>query len=423
MSETNPAPGATIGRADARRVAIGAGVAAVSSTLVVLAVPRLSPSGPDTTAFLTFWSALFAGFGVLTGVSIETTRAVTATRSSGVPGTGPRIGIAGVGFGLGFAALLSATAAWWGPAVFKEHGVSPALVVALGCAGCAVHAAVTGALAGAARWPLYSRLVGGESAVRLVLVLGAVLAGFSLGGWQLGAALAAFTAVGFWLAAPSARDAVAVRADVPTGAFLRRLLSAAVSTGASAVLVIGFPVLMALTTSHRVYEAAYPLLLALTLTRAPLMIPLNAFQGVAVSHFVQNRDRGAAALWPIARLVVPVGVLGAAAAWLVGPWLMRTIWGPDYRVAGLTLGLLTLAATGLAMVTLTGAVCQALGRHGVFVAGWLIAVAVAVAVLLLPWDLATRTAVALLVGPVAGIAVHLSALRPRTGAPVEGAVR
>lgn len=413
--EPTTASPATIGRADARRVAIGSAVAAVSSTLVVVAAPRLSQSVADSTVFLTFWSALFACLGVLTGISIETTRAVAASRgrlAGPAAPAGPAVGLAGTGTGLVFAGLLAASAPFWGPEVFGRHATALALLIALGCAGCAVHASVTGALAGAGRWPLYARLVGGESAVRLVLVLGAGLAGASVLGWGAGAAVAAFTAVGFLLLAPSARAAVRVRADVPLGPYVRRLLAAAVASGASAVLVIGFPTLLSLTTPDAAYELAAPLLLALTLTRAPLMIPLNAFQGVAVTHFVQHRDRGLQALLPIARVVVPVGVLGAAAAWAIGPLLMELIGGdPVYRVRGLTLALLTLAATGLAMLTLTGAVCQALTRHGAFVGGWLTAVAVALGALLLPADLATRAVVALLVGPVAGIVVHLIALR------------
>ncbi len=409
--EPTTAAGPTIARADARRVAVGSAVAAVSSTLVVLAAPRLSTSVADNTDFLTFWAALFAGLGVLTGISVETTRAVAATHRGGVP-TGPRVGLAGTATGLAFAAVLAVAAPWWGPAVFGAHATTLALLVALGCAGCAVHAATTGALAGAGRWPVYARLVGGESAVRLVLVVAAGLAGASVLGRGAGAALATFTAVGVLLASRTARTAVALRADVPARRYVGRLLAAAVASGASAVLVIGFPVLMSLTTDAATYERAAPLLLALTLTRAPLMIPLNAFQGVAVSHFVQHRDRGLQALLPIARVVVPVGVLGALAAWAVGPLLMDLIGGdPVYRVPGHVLALLTLGATGLAMLTLTGAVCQALTRHGAFVAGWLTAVAVAVAVLLLPGGLDTRTSAALLAGPVAGIVVHLVALR------------
>lgn len=412
--EPSTTPAAVIDRADARRVAVGSAVAAVSSTLVVLAAPRLSQSVADNTIFLTFWSALFAGLGVLTGISVETTRAVSAvTHGTGAAKpVGPRVGVVGTATGLVFATLLAAAAPWWGPAVFGEHAVLLALLVALGCAGCAVHASVTGALAGAGRWQVYARLVGGESTVRLVLVVAAGLAGASVVGRGAGAAIAAFTAVGFLLASRQARTAVQVRADVPLRPYLGRLLAAGVASGASAVLVIGFPTLLAATTDAAAYALAAPLLLALTLTRAPLMIPLNAFQGVAVTHFVQHRDRGLRALLPIARVVVPVGVVGALAAWLVGPPLMELIAGnPEYRVAGWVLALLTLAATGLAMLTLTGAVCQALTRHGAFVAGWLTAVAVAVALLLLPGDLETRAAVALLAGPVAGIVVHLVALR------------
>lgn len=425
MSDATQKPGTTsdhvIDRSDARLVAIGSAVAAVSSTLVVLAAPRLSQTVADGTIFLTFWSTLFAALGVLTGISVETTRAVSAVShdTARARATGPRVGVAGTATGLAFAALLAAAAPWWGPAVFGEHAVLLALLVALGCAGCAVHASVTGALAGAGRWQVYARLVGGESSVRLVLVVAAGLAGASVVGWGAGAAVAAFTAVGFLIASRQARSAVQVRADVPVRPYVGRLLAAAVASGSSAVLVIGFPTLLAATTDAAAFTHAAPLLLALTLTRAPLMIPLNAFQGVAVTHFVQHRERGLRALLPIARVVVPVGALGALAAWLVGPALMELIGdGPAYRVAGPVLALLTLAATGLAMLTLTGAVCQALTRHGAFVSGWLTALAVAIGLLLLPGSLETRASVALLAGPVAGIVVHLVALRPtgsRTG--------
>ena len=175
--------------------------------------------------------------------------------------------------------------------------------------------------------------------------------------------------------------------------------------------MVGFPVLLSLTTSHAQYKMATPFLIAISWTRAPLMIPLNAYQGVAVSHFVLQRSSGMRAMLPAVRAIVAVGLVGTALAYAAGPWLMATLLGPEYRVSGPLLGGLTGASAFLALLTLTGAFCQALTMHRVFVAGWVVAVAVAIGALLLPLDLPGRTLLGLTVGPLVGIAVHVRALR------------
>ncbi|MGB5150779.1 MAG: hypothetical protein WBN99_12650, partial [Mycobacterium sp.] len=58
----------------------------------------------------------------------------------------------------------------------------------------------------------------------------------------------------------------------------------------------------------------------------------------------------------------------------------------------------------------TGAAAVAAALHRAYAAGWVGATLAAVALLLLPLDLETKTVVALLCGPVVGIAVHLCAL-------------
>jgi O-antigen/teichoic acid export membrane protein len=179
-------------------------------------------------------------------------------------------------------------------------------------------------------------------------------------------------------------------------------------------MVVGFPMLLSITTYPAQYKGAAPLLLAITLTRAPLMVPLNAYQGVAVSHFVQHRDAGLRTMVPAARAVLALGVGGAALAFAVGPWLMQLLLGKGYDVSGRTLAGLTLAATGLAFLTLTGALCQALTLHGVFVGGWVASLVVAILVLMTPLTIENRAVLALLVGPLVGITIHLVALRRAT---------
>jgi O-antigen/teichoic acid export membrane protein len=413
-------PSPTIGRSDAVRVALASAVAAVSSYVVLALAARVLVPVENNTVFVTYWATLFACFGVLSGVSIETTRTVTAVTATvpGLPRRNPRVLTVGAVVGVLTTSVLGMSAPLWAPRLFPIHPVALGAAVSVGAGAYAVHSVIVGSLAGGRRWRLYARLIGAESGMRLALILVAAALGSAVLGFAWGAALAAFTWVAFLSASPTVRDAAAVRADSGWPTLARRLTASSGATGASAVMVVGFPMLLSITTDATQYKSAAPLLLAITLTRAPLMVPLNAYQGVAVSHFVEHRDAGLRAMTPVARAVVALGVGGAALAFAVGPWLMRLLLGQGYDVSGRTLAGLTLAATGLAFLTLTGALCQALTLHGVFVGGWVASLVVAIVVLMTPMTIEHRAVLALLVGPLVGIAIHLVALRrssPRPG--------
>jgi hypothetical protein len=188
---------------------------------------------------------------------------------------------------------------------------------------------------------------------------------------------------------------------------MRRAGAAIVAAASSAALVVGFPVLLRVTSTPEEFALSAPLLIAVSLTRAPLMIPLGAYQGVAITHFLTHRERGLAAIRPIALAVLGAGVAGAALAWLVGPWLMSTLIRSDYRVDGVVLAGLTFAAALLALLTLTGAAVLALDRHAAYTGGWIAATVTSIAVLLLPLPVELRTVLSLGVGPVVGVVVHL----------------
>ena len=64
----------------------------------------------------------------------------------------------------------------------------------------------------------------------------------------------------------------------------------------------------------------------------------------------------------------------------------------------------------IALLTLTGAATVAAALHRAYATGWVSATVAATLLLLLPLQLETRTIVALLCGPIVGIAVHLYAL-------------
>jgi O-antigen/teichoic acid export membrane protein len=172
---------------------------------------------------------------------------------------------------------------------------------------------------------------------------------------------------------------------------------------------MGFPVLLK-ATSNQLGADGGVVILAVTLTRAPLLVPLTAMQGNLIAHFVDERTERLRALIAPAALVGGIGALGVLAAGLVGPWLLRVGFGADYYAGGALLAWLTAAAVAIAMLTLTGAATVAAAMHRAYALGWVGATVASTLLLLLPLPLETRTVVALLCGPLVGIGVHLAAL-------------
>src|SRR5665647_1711453 len=197
----------TIARSDALRVAVASLVSAGSGYFVLAFAARVLLPVENNTVFVTFWSTLFACFGVLSGLSIETTRAVTVATSapSGErDDRHPRVLTVGVTVGV-LAGLAS-----------------------LGVAAYAGHSVVVGSLAGRRSWATYSHLIASEATVRLCLVLASGVVGTTLLGVAAGTAMAAFTWVAFLAAAPQARRAAVARADSTLPTFLRRIAAASV---------------------------------------------------------------------------------------------------------------------------------------------------------------------------------------------------
>jgi hypothetical protein len=183
------------------------------------------------------------------------------------------------------------------------------------------------------------------------------------------------------------------------------------AAGVSALLLVGYPVLLRVTTPDEVFAGAAPIVLAVPLCRAPLLVPLGAYQNVVVTRVVVH---GVRALVPVLIGLGGLTVVGALASWPVGPWALRTV-NPDYHVDGPVFAGLVLGAGLVAVLTVTGAAAVALDHHTVYLAGWIAATLTTVAALLVPGDLEARVVFSLLVGPAVGVAVHLVWGRQRIG--------
>ncbi|MHA7285120.1 polysaccharide biosynthesis protein [Arthrobacter sp. MDT3-44] len=394
----------------------GASVIAAGASYLILFLAARALSPEENAQFLTFWAVLFLILGIIAGIINEFTRAVrTAATDTGRSAHGAAVFPLGLLIGCGGAVVITASSPLWAPSILPDDTILLVAVLAVTSIAYAGHCSLAGAAGGSQRWSLFAGLAASEALLRLLLVVVVVLTVSTRVGLEAASAAGALTWLLILLFARSSRSAVRARADVGTAALLANTGHAMVSAAATAALVTGFPILLRLTTPLEQYAGAAPLILAISLTRAPIMIPLQAFQSVLISRFVGVTGTALvrAIALPAAALLV-LGGVGAIAAGLLGPWIML-VFGPAYVVAPLTMAALTFAGCLMAVLTVTGTACLARGAHTAYSVGWLTATASTFLLLLLPGSLESRAILSLVLGPVVGALVHLTALLTSSG--------
>ena len=406
---------------------LGSSLLAAVSTLVVTMIAQRALNGSELTEFLLFWAALFTVTGIITGIQPEITRAVGTARTHAVAdgaasaeGSAPqgaRVVTVTAALGAIAGALVLVSSPLWAGQQIPHSAAVGVTVMAVGVFLYALQATMSGVTAGEDRWYLFAAVGGLESAGRLILMLAAALLIPSLAGLEV----ATVVPMGLWLilafVTVSGRRLWIARADVPARRLITNILWSFLSSAAAAVLMMGFPnVLKASGAAESEPVVLGTLILAISITRSPIMIPLQAFQGVAVSAFLKQRHRPVAAFIKPAAAVVTVGAVGALAAYLVGPLLFRLIYPPaagaesayEAAASGITLGVLVFASALLALMTLSGNMALAVNQHRIYLAGWVVAAVVTLSLaFLVSAPLVPRAIVALAVGPVCGFVVHM----------------
>ncbi len=390
-------------------------IAAASGYLVLFIAAR-SLDKAENASFLAYWAALFFVIGVLAGIINETTRSVSSAAAQPAASLGPRVVPTGLGIGTAAAVVIAVSSPLWAGTLFPGNTWLLVACMSLTAIAYAGHASLAGATGGQQKWNIFARLAAVEALIRLAAVGIMALAAAPLVGLEAACTAGAFVWLLFLVFSPEARLSAGARSDVPRPVLLRRMGHALVSAAATATLITGYPIMLKFTTPGAEYALAAPLILAISLTRAPIMLPLQAFQAVLINRFVNApRNRGLRLLTQPLGLILGVGILGAAlAAWL-GPSIML-IFGPGYSVAPLTMAVLTFAAALMAALTLTGTIALALNRHKIYAFGWVAATVISFAALLLDLPLLERVYLSLILGPILGAAVHMAGIR-RQGAP------
>jgi len=398
-----------IARGSVARVGTATALSAACGYVVIyLAARDLAPGG--FSVFGVFWGAFGLFTGAANGLLQETTREVRATRYvDASPGNRTHPLRVAATVGVVAAVLIAGSSPLWSGRLFVEARWLSVGLLSVGVAGFCLHATLLGMLAGTDQWTRYGALMVTDAVSRVTIGAATFVVGWGLTGF-LWATVAGSTA---WLimlmASPTARATARLLTSGSTATFLRGAAHSITAAGASAILVMGFPVLLKLTSSELGAQGGV-VILAVTLTRAPLLMPLSAMQGNLIAHFVDERSDRLRVLIAPAGIIAGIGTIGVLAAALVGPWLLRVGFGSQYDASSALLAWLTGAAVAIAMLTLTGAAAVAAALHRAYSLGWVAATVASGLLLLAPLPLQTRTVVALLCGPMVGIAVHLVAL-------------
>lgn len=387
-------------------LAVASGLGALSNFVIMFAMTRTLHDPEHQSEALAFWSVLTGLFGVLVGVQNESTRATAAVRHGREARSRlvrPVVLVAvltAVTVAVASAVGLATLKDGW---VLPSHPVGATALLVVTALAYAVYALMLGAMAGLGRWSTLAGALTAEVVVRVFAVVLVAVTVRSLLGYEAAMTSAVLVVLVILLLVPGTRRLISVSSDRDTRVSLGQVGLAMLSASATAVMITGYPALMKVALRGEPGLAAW--MLAVSITRAPVMMPIITFQQVAVARFVAHRDSPLRALVAPVLLIAGVGLVASLGAGLLGPWLLR-LFNPAFDINGWTLALLTLASTAMAMLVLAGTSALAMDGHRIYALGWAVASVVSV-VLLFGLDGAPlpRLLTSLVAGPVAGAVV------------------
>ncbi|MFL6142800.1 MAG: hypothetical protein ACJ72N_13145 [Labedaea sp.] len=303
------------------------------------------------------------------------------------------------------------------PLLLDALGDRRGMLAALGamCLVAAGQFVVRGALIGTGRMGIYGGVLVLDGVLRVVLAVAVALAvstdsvGYA---WTLVAAIAISHVPLLFVVL---RRAVGHPGE-PVGArsFAASVVPLLAGSLAAQLLLNGVPVLVSAVAAADEQVAAGRFQAAFLLARIPLFVavPLQTVILPALTRLFES-DRAAVALRVVSRFagaMLGMAVLGVAAAYSIGPWLIELVFGAQYVVERFDLAAMVVGvAAYLGLIFVTQALVAS-ALHAKVAWSWLVGLAVAVLVFAAVGDLVLRAELAFLLGSTVGCVVGLAQL-------------
>ncbi|MEB0201768.1 hypothetical protein QN354_08360 [Cryobacterium sp. 5I3] len=388
-------------------------VSGVSGYLVIWLVAR-SLGAADYSVFGVFWSGLFLIVGILFGIQQETTRSTADSVAHDIDAP-VRSSMWVFAACAAIVVILSVgvTAILWAPATLGVDNVGLVVQIALGAGGNAVVATISGVLAGAGLWRQLAAIIAIDGVLR-ILSVGVVL---GAGGDTASLAWAVILPYPISLGLVFLFAGTSFQHFTKSGLAYRRLIANSAQTmlgaSATAVIINGFPLLLAFFALATEKAELGALILAITITRAPVLVPLMALQSYLITRFTVLASPWRLIGQALALICIVMAVLGAATLFW-GTWAFASVIGADFALSTSALVPLVVSSGFVGSLCVTGPALLARGEHRSYAVGWVLASVVAVGMLFVPVSLEGRAALALSLGPIVGLVFHLAALRSAT---------
>lgn len=383
-------------------------IAGACGYVIQLAAPVFLDDPHEYLAFSVFWSTLFLFVSGVSGVQQEVSRAThpavdaPKSRTLGTFALGAVGVLAVVAVLVGFALATSA---------FAAAPVDLTFWFGVGLIGYLFFAVLGGILYGLERWRTIALVTVADAVVRALFVTVGLVLGLPTAPLAAGIALPfGLVAAGVW-AVVRGRVAHGYTVDVGVRQISLNALGTAIGAGAMGILVTGLPLLLRTAMPGADAAALAGLILVITVTRAPLIIPLMALQSFLIVVFRKGIVHPWAVLSRYLLLLAAVTAALAVAAWLWLPSLIAWLSQDRFHADPWVCAIVVVSGGLVGAICITGPALLARSRHAWFVAGWVVAAGVTIALLAIPAPMTTRVALALLVPPVVGVVIHVLGVR------------
>ena len=389
-------------------ILIATAVAGIASYVVTWLVPRQIGFASYAT-FAVFWSFIYLLVGALSGIQQEVTRA-TGPRAQGESSSSGRAArFAAAAAGLVVTVIL-VTAFAWVLLVFPEQGWALVPPLAVGAASYVLVAVLCGSLYGLGQWRPLATITVTDALLRLAGLGVALLFTHDIV-WLAWAVALPFpvTLILLW---PFIRRTVAGRSELDVGyaQLGRNSAHTILAAAATGLMVSGFPLLLGVAARDEPADVVGLYILSITLTRAPLIVVLMSLQSYLVVSFRNSAGAFGRRLLLVLGVILGAGLVLAVAGWLLGSTVFGLLFPGELVPEGWFLAVLVISSMLVGALCVTGSAVLSRAHHAAYTGGWVSSALVTIAMLVLPVDITTKTILALLVGPLAGLVVHGASL-------------